>query len=775
MKRLTASGSDVGSETNRLYFEDRAVHDWYRFVLSFPAHLVRDYLSRFCIDSNCRVLDPFCGTGTVLVECKKLGIPSEGIEINPIAHFATQVKTDWSLNPDRLIEHARQVANHAEDLLIADGIEDEALFDSVNVEPSSLWTLSEEEMALLLTNSISPLPLHKTLVLLDCIKQSYQEHYSQHELLALAKSVVYSSSNLRFGPEVGLGTIKHNASIISPWLRGIRAMATDLSLVKKHVSTPANVHLGDSRNSLQVLEPNSIDAVVTSPPYPNEKDYTRTTRLETVLLGFIKNKAELQDLKKALLCSNTRTVYKGDTDDNWIMDYPQIKQLASTIEARRIELGKTSGFEKLYGKVTRLYFGGMARHLAFLRTALRPGASLAYVVGDQASYFRVMIPTGQILAEIAQSLGYELTSIDLFRNRFATATKEQLREEVVLLRWPGKSIHHNIANVSSIKPSPETDNIGGNVMNSLFSDEEYNSSGKTIDSSPKKENENTENDNEDGVVDLTFPSPKKLNRYQRLVEHIFLSKYQENAYEVEFEREDLEKAAEALDIKLPKNLGDIVYSFRYRTMLPESIRKKAPEGKEWTISPSGRSRYAFVAKNALHIKPHQMMITIKIPDSTPGIVAKYALGDEQSLLAKLRYNRLIDIFSRVTCYSLQNHLRTTVDGIGQVETDEIYVGVDRNGVQYIFPVQAKGGNDKIGITQIEQDMALCGAKFPQLVCRSIAAQFMEGDVIALFEFTKNDEGVRLLREAHYRLVPPERMSEEDLISYRNSAGDIDKD
>ena len=79
----------------------------------------------------------------------------------------------------------------------------------------------------------------------------------------------------------------------------------------------------------------------------------------------------------------------------------------------------------------------MARHLAEMRPILRPGACLAYVVGDQASYLRVMIRTGQLLAEIAQSLGYKLVRIDLFRTRLATATKEQLREEVVVLGWPG--------------------------------------------------------------------------------------------------------------------------------------------------------------------------------------------------------------------------------------------------------------------------------------------------------------------------------------------------
>jgi hypothetical protein len=177
--------------------------------------------------------------------------------------------------------------------------------------------------------------------------------------------------------------------------------------------------------------------VICSPPYPNEKDYTRTTRLETVLLGFVSSKQELQQVKRGLVRSNTRSVYRGDEDDRYVAAVPEIQRIAEAIEARRVELGKTSGFERLYHRVTKLYFGGMARHFAELRTMLRPGAHLAYVVGDQASYLRVMIRTGQLLAEIAESLGYEVVNLDLFRTRLATATKEQLREEVVVLRWPG--------------------------------------------------------------------------------------------------------------------------------------------------------------------------------------------------------------------------------------------------------------------------------------------------------------------------------------------------
>lgn len=130
-------------------------------------------------------------------------------------------------------------------------------------------------------------------------------------------------------------------------------------------------------------------------------------------------------------------MYKGDDDDEWVSSHPEINRLAEAIENRRIELNKTSGFERLYATVTKLYFGGMARHLENLKQALRPGARLAYVVGDQASYLRIMIRTGHILADIASSLGYEVVNIDLFRTRLSTGTKEQLREEVVLLRWPG--------------------------------------------------------------------------------------------------------------------------------------------------------------------------------------------------------------------------------------------------------------------------------------------------------------------------------------------------
>ena len=256
------------------------------------------------------------------------------------------------------------------------------------------------------------------------------------------------------------------------------------------------------------------------------------------------------------------------------------------------------------------------------------------------------------------------------------------------------------------------------------------------------------------------------NRYSQIIEKIFFSHFKRGMTVVPFERDELIKAARDLKIELPRNLGDLVYSFRYRAVLPEKIKKTAPEGKVWIIRPAGRSKYQFAAVIDVAITPNRSMTETKIADSTPGIVAKYALNDEQGLLAKLRYNRLIDIFTGVTCYSLQNHLRTTVPNMGQVETDELYVGVDRRGAQYVFPVQAKGGTDRLSIVQIEQDYALCTAKFPNLICRPIATQFMGDDLIALFSFEESPDGLKISSEKHYRLVSSDIISAEDLEIYK---------
>ena len=421
--------------------EDEAIHRWYRFVLSFPPHLVQEYLDRFEVGEGQTVLDPFCGTGTTLVQAKASGVNSVGIESNPMAHFASSVKVDWSGDPDRIRQYAEEVVTDAAKTLAIynSGVNsDLPSFASDSPLSPMLRSVGPQQSELLLKDSISPLPLHRALVLLEAIDSHGDELLRRYGRLALAHELVHRIGNLKFGPEVGIGRIKHDVPVVRAWTETMAAITDDLRGARAQVHARSRVFRGDARDADQIpIEPASVDAVITSPPYPNEKDYTRTTRLESVILGFIRNRADLRALKGNLIRSNTRGVYKTDRDDREVAGNAAVEEIASTIEKRRIELNKTSGFERMYPRVTKLYFGGMSRHLASMRSLLRPGASLAYVVGDQASYLRVMIRTGRILADIAESLGYKVESIDLFRTRLSTVTGEQLREEVVVLKWPG--------------------------------------------------------------------------------------------------------------------------------------------------------------------------------------------------------------------------------------------------------------------------------------------------------------------------------------------------
>lgn len=259
---------------------------------------------------------------------------------------------------------------------------------------------------------------------------------------------------------------------------------------------------------------------------------------------------------------------------------------------------------------------------------------------------------------------------------------------------------------------------------------------------------------------------KPANRYEQLIETVFLAHYTPGAMSFCFDREEFVQTARQLRIALPKNPGDVIYTFRYRCPLPEAVRKTAPSGSEWVIRPAGRGKYRFETTTQPSITPNPSFAETKVPDGTPGMVARYALSDEQALLAILRYNRLIDVFTGIACYSLQSHLRTAVKGMGQVETDEMYVGVDKRGVHYVVPVQAKGGKDRLNVVQIEQDIAVCHTKFPGLICRPIGAQFVEGKVIAMFELETGPKGLRIVCERHYRLVPPNELTVDELRAYQ---------
>lgn len=703
---------------------DNCVHDWYRFVLAFPDHLVSELITRFNIRRGHTVLDPFVGTGTTLVECKKEGIDSIGVDANPVTAFASKVKTTWTIDVSEFERRKREFLLFLESTVESgrfglDAPPDQLSFDSIlprttlpDIDPVDL----ERVKQIIPKDAMSDLPLRKVLVAKQELQTWPDDSITDIFKLILASVAVQKMSNVGFGPEIYVKRKKlQDANLFIPLAHALNKVQDDLAAVQQ-IPNPGYtaVYHGDAREVSRYASQGQVDFVITSPPYPNEKDYTRITRLELALLDFTTDRKELRRVKQDMLRSHTRNIYKDDDDVAYVADISEIQTLAEEIERRRVERGATSGFEKLYHRVVTEYFGGMYRVLDQLQQVLKPGGKIALVVGDQMSFFQVHIPTAKLLSIVAQrKLPYTEVETLTWRTRLATATQLDIEEHILILEHSPSKRNY---------PVPDTIHQGDTV---------------------------------------TQP-----NRYSRIIEAIFHKYYQPGDEEVSFSRVDIETAAKELNIRLPKNIGDVVYSFRYRAELPSNIRSTAPENYEWIIRPAGRAKYRFVLAAAAKIEHSPLLAETKVLNSTPGIIDKYALDDEQAILAKIRYNRLIDIFTGLTCYSLQSHWRTTVPSLGQVEIDEIYIGVDKRGAHYVLPVEAKGRRDQIGVVQIEQDFAVCAAKFPDLTCIPVAAQLIEDDIIALFAFEQTGESVAISSEKKYRLVAPTELSPEELERYR---------
>ncbi len=264
-------------------------------------------------------------------------------------------------------------------------------------------------------------------------------------------------------------------------------------------------------------------------------------------------------------------------------------------------------------------------------------------------------------------------------------------------------------------------------------------------------------------------SEANTKRYEQIILRIFKDHWSKGVSEFVFGRDEIIEAAKRLNIAPAKNPGDVVYAFRYRRNFPADILQTQPEGLHWLILGAGDAAYRFRLNKLVHLKPNPGLFVRKLPHATPEIIEQYALTDEQALLAKIRYNRLIDTFLGLTTYSLQSHLRTKIPNYGQIEIDELYVGVDARGVQFVVPVQAKGKSDRLGVIQTIQDHIYCNSepRYKGCVVRPVSAQFMPDGTIALFELDFDGSEVSIIQERHFQLVPRSEISPEEREAYQN--------
>src|SRR5258708_14969408 len=280
------------------------VHNWYRLRLGYSDHLVSDLLDEFALSSSDCVLDPFCGSGTTLVECMKKGIDSVGIDANPSSCFASSVKTNWCLQGETLLTLLDEIEGSVDRYRRRQS--------SLKSDPTYVYL---DSSGMLDRGWISPMPLAECLAIKQCISGLRTgAHYKRALLLALIAEVVDGASNVKFGPELYCGPALHEPDVLSGFVHRVETMAFDLRRVSQlKVTGKATVLHGDARKCATVLPTSSLfAAVICSPPYPTEHDYTRNARLELSFLEAVTDRETLRGIKRLMIRSHTKGIYKGD-------------------------------------------------------------------------------------------------------------------------------------------------------------------------------------------------------------------------------------------------------------------------------------------------------------------------------------------------------------------------------------------------------------------------------------------------------------------------------
>lgn len=404
-------------------FRDQRIHSWYSTVMAFPDHLVASILDFFAPNAGAVFLDPHCGSGTSLVEAQRRGLQPFGLDANPSSVLASRVKTNWTIN---LRQVRIALASLVDDIDTLEDRQDDPIV--CYLQDSGMINRGWITYAVAVRAAAIKRWIDKTIPSGD-IRRFF--------MLALIATVVKDLSNVKFGPELYCvpprPVLPDVASCI---IARLQTMVADLESWDTPKFT-SQVRLGDSRDGRSVRTAANWGSapafVVTSPPYPTEHDYTRNSRLELVFMEAVADVKSLQLIKKKMIRSHSKGIYVTDRDANMISNFEPVQRIKLEIEERISN--NASGFEGQYTKVVTNYFGGMLRHFQTLSNHLPVDSRLAYIVGDEASYKGVHIPTAQLLAEIIDTYvpRLKLDSVALWRSRRTHKNRQPLYEHMIFL------------------------------------------------------------------------------------------------------------------------------------------------------------------------------------------------------------------------------------------------------------------------------------------------------------------------------------------------------
>lgn len=416
--QLTLFNTNHSNNKISQYNNGGICHRWYNYLEDFPYYLIEEKIKKYGLSETSIIVDPFTGSGTTNVSSKMFNIKSFGFDANPLMSFISQVKTNWTIDLSILKKEVLRVSNKF--------LKNINNFDSLQIERDFLGKMRKKELNQWLSIGLQ----NEILLLKTYIKTIENKDIRNLLLLAMSRSAL-EASFVAFCPGTTFYPFKDKDDFWDIFTGKVVDMYNDLvKLQKLRPNFRETVIINDScLNSSKYLEDNLIDFLITSPPYPNDLEYTRQTRLELYLLDFVESMEDVQRIKRKMVKGSTKLIYKESNSEEHIKDFKSVMHISDLIYEQTKD--KNWGFD--YPRMIREYFGDMYLCLKEFLPLMKKDGHFLLVVGDQ-TIKGVYIPVCDILIEIAKKLGYSETGKELFRIRRSTGHNIELPEEIVILK-----------------------------------------------------------------------------------------------------------------------------------------------------------------------------------------------------------------------------------------------------------------------------------------------------------------------------------------------------
>jgi hypothetical protein len=383
------------------------LHRWVPWIAGFSAQFVQDCFETFLRDrrkkSTPRILDPFAGVGTTIVQALLNEFDSIGFEINPYAALACEAKLSAAKLELETLEAC---------CLQYQGVAARNVQSVTTAKPAEFETRIP---------FFSPSVETQVLAFFDFVKSIRYREIADLFRVAFG-SVMVSFSNYTYEPSLGSrpGAGKpliEEADVHSAILGKLSDMVSDVRWIKERVGSPfagkGKVHNLDFLQSGDVLPASSIDLMVTSPPYMNNYHYVRNTRPQLFWLSLISSPKQLRRLEEANFGKYWQTVRDSKALD-LNFDYPELSRTLVALRETRQEKGAYGG--PGWANYVTAYFNDCHRFCGVLKRCLARGGVGIIVIGNSIIQGHE-IKTDLILADIAKQSGLALVGVQQVRTK----------------------------------------------------------------------------------------------------------------------------------------------------------------------------------------------------------------------------------------------------------------------------------------------------------------------------------------------------------------------